>query len=240
VKLEQELFAKVGALMMPDATPWGAREILHFTHINNLTEIVRQGEVYCDAVARNGAVQVEAGDPAIKERRRRRIVNAGPGGFVGDYVPFYFAPRSPMMYRIACDCRDSVPDRYQGGDRELVYLLSTVENVLDHDLDWVASDGNAATGTTSFFDDPHEAEASIDWPLMRATMWNDTADDLDRQRRRMAEFLVHQRVPLTLFDQVAIYSDAYVEAVRAALTGSHLAGRILVRPAWYYGYQRRG
>lgn len=227
-------------MRMPDATPWGERKILHFTHRDNLSEIVRQGGVYCDTVARAGALQVEAGDPAIKERRRRRIVNAGPGGFVGDYAPFYFAPRSPMMYRIACDCRDSIPDRYQGGDRELVYLQSTVGNVLEHNLGWVASDGNAATGTTSFYDKPHEAEASIDWPLMRATMWNDTADDLDRQRRRMAEFLVHHRAPLTVFDRVAVYSDAYVKPVRAALAGSHLTSRILVRPAWYYGYQRRG
>jgi hypothetical protein len=185
-------------------------------------------------------MQVEAGDPAIKDRRRRRIVDAGPGGFVSDYVPFYFASRSPMMYRIACDCRDSVPGRYQGGDRELAYLLSTVGKVLDHNLGWVASDGNAATGTTSFFDTPDEAEAAIDWPLMRATMWNDTADDLDRQRRRMAEFLVHERVPLALFDHVAVYSDSYAGAARAALAGSHLASRILVRPSWYYGYQRRG
>jgi hypothetical protein len=39
---------------------------------------------------------------------------------------------------------------------------------------------------------------------------------------------------------VAVYSDRYVEAARAALAGSHLSESILVRPAWYYGYQRRG
>jgi hypothetical protein len=59
----------------------------------------------------------EVGDPQIKERCRNRAVNTGPGGTIGDYVPFYFAPRSPMLYRIACDHRDGVSGRYADGDR---------------------------------------------------------------------------------------------------------------------------
>lgn len=86
-----------------------ARWILHFTHLDNVPSIVAAGALACDWQARQGSMVAEVGDPSIKEARRRRAVPVPPGGTVGDYVPFYFAPRSPMMFRIACDCRDAIP-----------------------------------------------------------------------------------------------------------------------------------
>ena len=42
---------------------------------------------------------------------------------LADYVPFYFAPRSPMLYAIyKCNVQD-----YTGSQEEIVYLVSTVE-----------------------------------------------------------------------------------------------------------------
>src|SRR2546430_16721978 len=114
----------------PGGIPIRQRWILHFTHLDNLPAIVASGRLVCDKAARN-QMRTEVGDPAIKEARRRRLLTAGPGGTVGDYVPFYFAPRSPMMFRIACDHRDGVAGRYPGGDCPLVYLAATVGAVVD-------------------------------------------------------------------------------------------------------------
>jgi ssDNA thymidine ADP-ribosyltransferase DarT-like protein len=131
---------------MTDAVAPAAREywIYHFTHIDNLASVQAAGCLSCDAVARRGQMSTEVGAKDIKESRRQRTIPIDPGGHVGDYVPFYFAPRSPMMYRIACDHRDGVPDRYQGGDTPLVYLVTTVGAVLEAGLTWVATDGNAS------------------------------------------------------------------------------------------------
>ncbi|GGM99637.1 hypothetical protein FHR83_000512 [Actinoplanes campanulatus] len=114
--------------------------------------------------ARGGLTRAEVGDPGIKEMRRGRRVPTGPGGCVGDYVPFYFAPRSPMMYRIACDHRDHTPGRYSGGDRPLVYLASTIGSVIDAGLTWVSTDGNAANATTVLTVDLGELDTLVDWP----------------------------------------------------------------------------
>lgn len=226
-------------------TPVRDRWILHFTHIDNLPAIAVDNSLLCDFHARKSRSITEVGDAEIKENRRSKPVlartsgqPAGPGGRVGDYVPFYYAPRSPMMYRIACDGRDMRPNRYQGGDSPLIYLVTTVGAIIDADLPWAATDGNAAATVTRFANSLDALNQLIDWPLMKATMWKDTDADPDRQRRRMAEFLVHDHVPLSVFRQVATYSDAHACHARGALAGNPLADAVVVRPGWYYGYER--
>jgi hypothetical protein len=216
------------------------RWILHFTHADNIAAIVECGQLKCDVLARDGLTRTEVGDPDIKESRRRRAIPVGPGGQVGDYVPFYFAPRSPMMYRIACDHRDMVAGRYADCDRPLVYLGTTIGAVVEEAVEWVATDGNAATATTEFTADVSRSDAMVDWPLMMAGRWNNTPDDPDRQRRLMAEFLVHRQLPLSLIRMVGTYSEEYRSQVRAALGNHVLADQVYVRPGWYYGYERRG
>jgi len=215
------------------------RRIFHFTHIDNVSAIATAGYLLCDTSARQ-ALRQEVGDPAIKEARRQREIPVGPGGRVGAYVPFYFGWRSPMMFRIACDHRDFVKGRYLDGDRPLVYFATTVEEVIKAGLPWVATDGNAATATTEFSTDPGRLDTMVDWSLMRAELWHNTPDDPDRQRRRMAEFLVAERTPLSIFRWVATYDDTYASRDRDALAGHPTQARVLVRPSWYYGYTRRG
>lgn len=223
---------------MSDVDP-RERWVLHFTHLDNLPSIVRAARLACDLEAGSGMTTCDVGDPAVKQLRRRRIVSAGPGGTVGDYVPFYFAPRSPMLYRIACDHRDGVASRYADGDRPLAYLATTVGRLVDAGLRWVATDGNAATATTRFVATLAELDQVVDWGLMTERYWHNTPGDPDRQRRRMAELLVHRSVPLTALALVAVYSHAEGERARAGLGAHPLAERILVRRDWYYGYERR-
>jgi ssDNA thymidine ADP-ribosyltransferase, DarT len=213
--------------------------VLHFTHLDNLPSIVAGGALACDWQARQGAMHTEVGDTAIKAARRRRVVPIEPGGTVGDYVPFYFAPRSPMMFRIACDCRDAILGRYHDGDRPLVYLAARVGAIVDSGLPWVATDGNARAVITRFSADVGEVGQMIDWELMRQRMWTSTPEDPDRERRRAAEFLVHGHALLSLFHEVAAYSEPYAEQARVALGHHPLAQRVVVRSNWYYGYERR-
>jgi hypothetical protein len=121
----------------------------------------------------------------------------------------------------------------------LVYLAATVGAVIDAGLAWVATDGNAATATTEFSSDLERLDEMIDWPLMTAARWNNVPDDPDRQRRRMAEFLVRHKVPFSVFHQVGAYSDQHAKAVRTILAGMPLATQVFVRRSWYYGFERR-
>ncbi|MFI5835007.1 DUF4433 domain-containing protein [Micromonospora sp. NPDC051300] len=211
---------------------------MHFTHIDNLPAILAARRLLSDATVA-GRLVTNVGAVDIKASRRQRLVPCPPGGVVADYVPFYFAPRSPMMYRIACEHRDGRADRYPGGDDPLVYLVSTTARVHDAGLAWVASDGNCAAAVTRFTAVADDLADLVDWSLMRERIWRDTSEDPDRRRRRLAEFLVHREFPLRLIAGYAVRTAARREQLTQVL---HAAGIIDayvgVRPDWYYGYER--
>jgi hypothetical protein len=69
---------------------------------------------------------------------------------------------------------------------------------------------------------------------------NNTPEDPDRQRRRMAEFLVHQEFPLTLATGFVVRSGERRGQLRQFLAKGGLdEAYVDVRPSWYYGYERR-
>jgi hypothetical protein len=202
---------------------------MHFTHSDNLPQIIAEGALCPDAHV-GGRLIREVGDRSIKAARRTNDVTCAPGGHPADYVPFYFAPRSPMLYRIA---RSGV-DHYQDGQTPLIYLVSTIGNVIRSGLPWVASTGNCGAVTTEYFNDPGLLDTKIDWDLQDATMWSDTAEDPYRATRRAAEFLVHERLPWQLIRWVVTRTPATASTVRSTLTAAGLFQTVVVRPRWYY------
>jgi hypothetical protein len=201
-------------------------EIYHITHLRNLERILADGELHCDRAAQDAKV-VNIGHRHIKERRLRRAVPVGPRGTVGEYVPFYFAPRSPMLYAIS---RNAV-EGYAEGQNPVIYLCSTAEVVKKAGLRWVFTEGHADMDFTDFFDDLKDLD-KIDWGLMKATYWYDTNDDPDRKRRRQAEFLVHGSFPWKLVSYIGVHDRSAAETVRKMLNGDH--PEVGIEPGWYY------
>lgn len=111
--------------------------------------------------------------------------------------------------------------------------------MVDSGVPWVATDGNARVLISHFTADLDEVATGVDWSLMRARMWNSTSEDPDRERRQMAELLVHRQAPLTLFHQVGAYNQDYAAHAHRVLGDHPLAQRVVVRRDWYYGYERR-
>jgi hypothetical protein len=214
-------------LLLPRPVP---TPIVHFTHVNHLATVARHGLVADTVALAEGLIEVEVGNPEIKERRRRRVVPVEPGGVVGDYAPFYYAPRSPMMYSID---RGGVPT-YQDGCDSLVYLVTTVERIVELQLRVLFTDRNAVLAIARFSDDLSSLDQLVDWALMRATMWNNTAERPDRMELRMAECLVHRRVPWEAMTEVVARNSACAEAARGALATVGSLTTVNVRPGWYF------
>ncbi len=75
-------------------------KIYHITHLRNLPEIIQSGCLWSDAKRLELCLDCEiVGMSAIKQRRLKEIeVDCNSGTKVGEYVPFYFCPRSIMLY----------------------------------------------------------------------------------------------------------------------------------------------
>jgi hypothetical protein len=204
--------------------------LYHFTHVHNLPGIVENGLLCDSACRRTRATKVEVGSGEIKRRRLARAVPIEPGGFIGDYVPFYFAPRSPMMYSLGLNNYE-----YRGGFREVVYLVTTFEQVVDLGLMWVVTDRNAAQAVARFVGNEPELDGHVDWPLMAQTQWGRTPDDPGRPDRRMAECLVLDRVPWEAFTVIATRTaDAAADAIRHASRSDDSAASVVIRKDWYF------
>lgn len=200
--------------------------ICHFTDVSNLAGIVEAGALQCH---RSAPTKVDIGNTGIKSNRQLIDVTCGPGGKVCDYVPFYFAPRSPMLYSIKRGNVEGVePDQ-----RRLVYLVSSTEAMYGAGLDCVFTNGNAAVYITDFDDEPDNLETHVDWAIMEEKYWRNTPEDGDRVRRRMAEFLVHEQVPIELFTEIGVYDAEIRDAVEEALDGDGPAV-VNVRRGWYF------
>ena len=84
-------------MQRPTPTP-----VMHFTRVEHVVDMIEHGLLSDNEAQAEGLLQVEVGNTGIKDRRTRRVVTIPPGGTVADYVPFYYAPRSPMMFSIHC------------------------------------------------------------------------------------------------------------------------------------------
>ncbi|EWM14880.1 DUF4433 domain-containing protein [Kutzneria sp. 744] len=208
--------------------------VFHFTHVDNVPSLIESGALLADCLLRRTAhAFAEIGNPEIKARRRAVRVPVPPGGVVGDYVPFYFAPQSPMLFQVAGQ-QAALGAKVQD---HLIYLVSKVALLRNH-APLVVTDRNAARVTAEFRADPDDLAESIDWPLMRAQLWRDTEAELDRKERRMAELLVHELVPLEAMVGLVTRSEETASTLRRYVSGSSL-GELPLRsyPQWYFDKQ---
>ena len=149
---------------------------------------------------------------------------------VAEYVPFYFAARSPMLYVIT---KGQVPT-YQAGQEDIVYLVTSVETVWQIGVPFVFTDRNAALDYARFDSDPSRLDDLIDWDLMEGRMWNDDPGHPDRKERRMAELLVHRRVPWDAVLRVGAFDTARRSRAEAILTRVSERTPVRVERGWYY------
>jgi hypothetical protein len=204
--------------------------VYHLTHLDNLISILaRDGLLANSAMQQQSISYKDLAYQSIQARRARIEVPCGVGGKLTDYVPFYFAPRSPMLYTIH---QRNVPT-YTEGQEALIYLVSTVEAIHQASLSFVFTEGHGIMATTEFFDDLAQLN-QVDWQVMSLKYWFDTPDDNDRKRRRQAEFLVHQFFPWRLVTEIGAINAQMKRQVEQCLQTLTHQPAVIVRRNWYY------
>ena len=122
---------------------------------------------------------------------------------------------------------------YAGGEEPILHLVSAAQAVQREGGQYVFTDGHGIVVFTNFFEDLGELD-QVDWTVMKATYWRDTLDDMDRCRRRQAEFLIHDFCPWQLIETIGVMTKKMKATVEELLEGVSHKPVVTVRREWYY------
>ena len=114
----------------------------------------------------------------IKSRRLLELeVKCHSGTMVGEYVPFYFCPRSIMLYILYMGNHPGID--YHEGQEPIIHLQADLKTaikwVTDNKIRWAFSDINAGTFAAQFYNNLGQLNDVINWSAIQATDWTDAA-----------------------------------------------------------------
>jgi hypothetical protein len=202
--------------------------IYRITHHANLPWILEHG-VCCRAEENQDPNFINIGDRDVIARRETREVKIRPGGYLSNYVPFYFSPHSVMLYKIHTG---DVPG-CTAPQKDIIFLVSSIQTLQERSVIFLFTDGHAFPLNTKYFDDPKDLE-KLDWKTIQSKDFRKRLEDPDRSRRYQAECLVHGRVPLEALLGVGCLDAACLNAVKEKIQYARNAIKVALKPAWYF------
>jgi hypothetical protein len=214
-----------------------APKLYHIVHRDRLPSIVRDGFLLSDAtMAARLGTGTTIGMGSIKKRRLEEIeLDCYPGLFVGQCVPFYFCPRSVMLYII--HQANHVELTYKGGQQPIVHLeldLRALVNWAETNRKrWLFTLSNAGS---FFFEERVDLDhlCDLNWEAIDTRKWAGRGVSTEIKEGKQAEFLVEDRVPWTLVGQIGVHNRTCAQLVANSLHGVAHRPPIRIFPDWYY------
>ncbi|MDD9961772.1 MAG: DUF4433 domain-containing protein [Gammaproteobacteria bacterium] len=212
--------------MPPPADP----KIYHIVHVDRLTSVVMDGCLWSDAeIGRHNVEGTMIGMAEIKQRRLALPLECHPNLHVGDFVPFYFCPRSVMLYVIYMANHPSLG--YRGGQEPIVHLEADMRTTVNwanrNQRRWAFTTSNAGS---YYFEDYNDLDRldQINWNAVNTKDWQ------GHKEFKQAEFLVELSFPWHLISRIGVRSKrVYNQVAKAVSQATHRPG-IEVKPDWYY------
>jgi hypothetical protein len=206
-------------------------KIYHIVHVDRLASIIGANALLSDAqVAAQGAAGTTIGMSAIKKRRLQELtLTSYPTLYVGQCVPFYFCPRSIMLYLIH---QANHPElSYRGGQIPIVHLQADLKTCVDwanrNQRRWAFTLSNA--GSYYFEDRNNLAQLiELDWVAISTSQWQLCKEG------KQAEFLVEQSFPWHLIERIGVKTkNTYQKVTHLVQTAQHRP-EVKLEPEWYY------
>ena len=194
--------------------------IYRILHIENIPHILANGITHKSSPNANPNF-VGIGDISLISNRNTRQVNVDNGNTfnpietitLGDFIPFYFGVKMPMLYVIQ-----------HGGNfvekankpEDIVYLACSVQSIADSDLIYYFSDGHATDFLTTFYnkDEVLQLPQIVDWTAVKTPYWGGQ-ENLNIRRKKQAEFLVRGDISPNFIIGFGCYNDSAKERLIA-------------------------
>ena len=114
------------------------------THIENIAHILQYGITHQNSINANKNYKA-IGDNSLISNRNKCILHNGKN--LGDYIPFYFGGRMPMLYVIQKGL-SGVPIVKP---ENIIYCVTSVAQIINSQLDFIFTNGHAISALSSFF-----------------------------------------------------------------------------------------
>ena len=198
--------------------------------MDRLASIISDGGLWCDAkMVQRKETGTTIGMSSIKQRRLTNPLNSHRNLRVGDCVPFYFCPRSVMLYVIFMKNHPELA--YRGGQEPILHL----EADLRQTADWASSNNRRWAFTSSnagnrYFEDYHDISLlnKLDWQAIQARNWQTCREE------KQAEFLMERFFPWEMVSRIGVHSAE----IRGKVVGEIQVARhkppVETKPDWYY------
>lgn len=207
-------------------------KIYHIVHLDRLSSIIKDGYLWSDAIIsrKNRNQGTTIGLSEIKKRRLKSCLSSYPKLHVGECVPFYFCPRSVMLYLIE---RRNPSLEYKGGQSWIIHLQADLYQTIQWaerqqpPLRWAFTTSNAGS---FYFEDYNNLDdlEKISWQAVHANNWQECKEG------KQAEFLLERCFPWHLVERIGVYSEGIYNQVKAVLhIGNHRPSLAIERD-WYY------
>ena len=172
--------------------------LYRMTHIDNIPHILNYGITHKNSVNANPNY-VQIGDESLIDLRSVRTVNVinGEKIVLGDYIPFYFGVRMPMLY-VVQHGGNFVSKAFRSDS--IVYIAVKLQSIVSAYYTYYFSDGHGTDKLTIFYDSSkiESLPEIIDWNAVTAKQWSGDNIENDIRRRKQAEFLVKQDIEQNL------------------------------------------
>jgi hypothetical protein len=213
-------------------------KIYHILHVDRLASVLAEDQLWSDAeIQRRKLPGTSIGLSRIKQRRlSTNFLASHPSLSVGSCVPFYFCPRSIMLYLI---WQGNYADLdYRGGQEPIVHLeydlRSAVEWADQNNRRWAFTLSNAGS---TFFEDRADLSQlhELHWAAIASRVWSGSGVDSAIKEGKQAEFLLETSVPWPLVERVGVFSQAIYQRVVMLLsqTATHRPAVEILKD-WYY------
>lgn len=171
-------------------------------HLDNVRYIVQNG-ICCKEHPLADPGYIDIGHRELIQDRHNYLVPISGRGQLGQYIPFYFAGHSPMLYMIK--------NGYQGVQRrpqeDIVFIVSSVNRIKELGLPFLFSDRNAKISVAKFFEDEGDFD-KLRWDVILSQDWKNTESDIARRDFKQAEFLVREYVPVSAIECLVVKTEA--------------------------------
>ena len=211
-------------------------KVYHIVHVDRLASIVSHGYLWSDSgMDQTRDTGTAIGISSIKRRRLANVLNSQRDLHVGDCVPFYFCPRSVMLYVIYMSNHPEL--EYRGGQGPVVHLEADLRRSVawakHNRRRWAFTSSNAGSSYFEDYSDLFQLN-KINWAAVEASKWSGIGVDQSVKEDKQAEFLVEDSFPWELVSRIGIMSQGIYPRVQNLLQGAPHRPTVEIKRDWYY------